>query len=247
VRTFLDGNRDANAVELAANALNDLTSESPAPATGELDLALALITALMTPDLPSLSPLVTRRLQQVLHLPGKTLAELAEALQQQGSTIARRSPGLRIPTQYAIFDNSTKKLQYDQLFDDQQSTGRLESSTGQDTGREIRQLKQVLGQMQNVTLDPKPSFLRNVDRLNWTAAKLEHDPRNTGGGFEEFRQVLTALRRYEGIKSGGDQTQQREHLREIKRWCELQLANHPSENRNGAVHELLDEVNQALA
>lgn len=84
-------------------------------------------------------------------------------------------------------------------------------------------------------------------QLEWTDGRLSGDKRNLGGSFEEFRNILDALRRYQSIKGSGDLQAELKALALIKSWCQAQLDNRPDEARNEAVKDVVTDVERVLA
>ena len=82
-------------------------------------------------------------------------------------------------------------------------------------------------------------------QLTWTDSKLDGDKRNVGGSFEEYRNILDALRRYQSVK--GDLKLELKALALVKERCELQLERRKEEARNEAVKEVLADVERVVS
>ncbi|HVV82311.1 MAG TPA: DUF4157 domain-containing protein [Kofleriaceae bacterium] len=86
-----------------------------------------------------------------------------------------------------------------------------------------------------------------ASQLEWTDGKLDSDERNVGGSFEEYRNILDALRRYQSIKTQNDVGVILQALQLVKSRCQQQLDRRPGEARNEAVKEVMTDVDRVVA
>jgi len=143
--------------------IDQVVTATPAPDAAESGLALRLIELAANDPVPfaAMSAAVSARLSAATGLPDGDLDALAKALRDEPARVAASTPGLRVPTQYAIYQNSNRELHFDALLDDAPAKERVVESTGADSRAEMRQLRQALQRLNDLTLSPQRDFLRS--------------------------------------------------------------------------------------